>query len=217
LYCDSQDEAAFQAERLDDADFEDSLDDDEAKKPGALPSYLIYPDSHPLAGEKVYIASLVKALVKKGYEKKKTIERTGIGGGRVGNAPAHNRRKASDAATADRVSNPPTQPPALSAGAPSELGVTGDDTGASAEPDDTAVGELLHDDTVGVLFTVGGLPTFVVCEVARMKSSSGHTVQSGGDNGLLITELPDIRTTITVRPLASSCAAISPSTLVFFG
>ena len=219
LYCESQDEADPQAERLDDADFEESLDDDEAKKPGALPSYLIYPGGHPQAGEKAYIASILKALMKKlRLENKKTIERTGLGGGRVGNASAHNRRKGSDAVTAGSVPNPTvTAQPAAQSDGTGDLAATQDNASANAGPDETAVEELLHDDTVGVLFTVGGLPTFVVCEVARMKSSSGQTVQSGGDCGLPITELEDIRTTITVRPLASRCTAILSSTLVFSG
>ena len=213
LYCDSQDEAVADAERLDGADFEDSLGDDEAMKPGALPSYLIYPDGHPLAGEKAWIASLLKALMKKGHERKKSIERTGLGGGRVGNAPAHNRRQASDAVTADTA---PAQPAAQSGGTELERAATED--GAVAAPvDEATIGELMHDDTVGVLFTIGGSPTFVVCEVARMKSSGGHTMQSGGGCGLSISELEDIRTSITVRPLASSCTATSPVALVFSG
>ena len=50
-----------------------------------------------------------------------------------------------------------------------------------------------------------------------MKSSSGHAVLPGGGRGLPISELEDIRTTITVRPLVSSCAATSPSALFFLG
>ena len=154
LYCDSQDEAVADAERLDGADFENSLGNDEAMKPGALPSYLIHPDSHPLAGEKAWIASLLKALMKKGYERKKSIERTGLGGGRVGNAPAHNRRQASDAVTADTA---PAQPAAQSGG--TELGRAATDDGAVAAPvDEATIGELMHDDTVGFFLPSEGRP-----------------------------------------------------------
>ena len=154
--------------------------------------------------------------MKKGHENKKTISRTGLGGGRVGNAPIHNRPKPH----AGTVPNPPpAQPAAQPASAqPSPAQPTAAlQADIHEDPDETTAGKLLHDDTVGVLFTVGGLPTFVVCEVAQMKSSAGHTLQSGAVRGLPVSELEGIRTTITVRPLVSSCSVTSPSTLVFSG
>ena len=196
--CHTQDES----EARGDADYEDAAGDDDAQKPGALPSFIEFPADHPeRPGEKVYIASLMKELMELGGRQLlKTIERTGARGGRVGSAPQNNLPVRRDG-DGDGTS-----------AAASDGSATSDDRADEAEADDAA--ELHLDDTVGALFTVRGSPTFVVCEVSGMISAAGHAVLP--NHGLPISELEDVRASISLRPLFSTVHGAALSTTLHF-
>ena len=55
-------------------------------------------------------------------------------------------------------------------------------------------------------------PTFLVCEVAQLVSASGHNVP-----GLPISELEDLRASVSLRPLQSDFVDGPPSKLTFTG
>ena len=93
-------------------------------------------------------------------------------------------------------------------------GFLGNDRDAElADNDDGAL--LRIDDTVGALVTIRGSPTLIVCEVSQIVSASGHPVQPS--HGLPISELEDIRTTVSLRPLSSEFKDGPPAALCFTG
>ena len=93
-------------------------------------------------------------------------------------------------------------------------GFLGNDRDAElADNDDGAL--LRIDDTVGALVTIRGSPTLIVCEVSQIVSASGHPVQPS--HGLPISELEDIRTTVSLWPLSSEFKDGPPAALCFTG